>query len=275
MYFWQIGILLWELSKDFNMGFVKKIINLLIVSTILFASFSCASRQKQALFEKKSATKDLQKKVFNPTNYQIKPGDLLQVKNLQNRNLIVNESLTKEKEGSNNNNEQAYLVEQDSTIGLPILGRVKVGGLTRVAAAKHVESLYRKELRDPIIELKIINLKVTLLGEVKSQGIYNLLKDHTSLIEIIGEAGGLTDKANSENVKIIRGGMQDPQIIDLDLTDISTLSDSRTLLENNDIIYIAQNKRAIRSEKLQSISSILQPVIALLNTALLIYTITR
>jgi polysaccharide export outer membrane protein len=257
------------------MCFVKKIINSLIVFTILFASFSCANRQKQALFEKKSATNHPPKKESTPPNYRIKPGDLLQVKNLQNRNLIVNEPLTKEKEASNNNHEQTYLVEQDSTIGLPILGRVKMGGLTRREAANQVELLYRKELKDPIIELKIINLKVTLLGEVKNQGIYNLLKDHTSLIEIIGEAGGLTDKASSNNLKIIRGGMQNPQIIDLDLTDINTLSDPRTLLENNDIIYIAQNKRAIRSEKLQSMSAILQPVIALLNTALLIYTITR
>ncbi|TCC96211.1 hypothetical protein EZ444_12275 [Pedobacter hiemivivus] len=275
MYFWRIGVLLWELRQFFNMCFIKKIINLLIVSTILFASFSCANRQKQALFEKKSTANNSPKKELTPPNYQIKPGDLLQVKNLQNRNLIVNESFTKEKEASNNNHEQTYLVEQDSTIGLPILGRVKVGGLTRRDAANQVQSLYRKELKDPIIELKIINLKVTLLGEVKNQGIYNLLKDHTSLIEIIGEAGGLTDKASSNNLKIIRGGMQNPQIINLDLTDISTLSDSRTLLENNDIIYIAQNKRAIRSEKLQSMSAILQPVIALLNTALLIYTITR
>lgn len=257
------------------MYFVKKIINLLIVSSILFASFSCSNKQKQALFEKKTNTISQKNKAFDPPNYRIKPGDLIQVKNLQNKNLIVNESLTKEKEVSNNNKEQTYLVEQDSTIGLPILGRIKIAGLTRWEAANQVELRYRKELKDPIIELKIINLKVTLLGEVKNQGIYNLSKDHTRLIEILGEAGGLTDKASSKNVKIIRGGMQDPQVIDLDLTDISTLSDTRTLLENNDIIYIAQNKRAIRSDKLQSMSAILQPIIALLNTALLIYTITR
>ncbi|WEK19707.1 MAG: polysaccharide biosynthesis/export family protein [Candidatus Pedobacter colombiensis] len=243
--------------------------------SILFASFSCSNRQKQALFENKSAINTTQNNGYNPPDYLIKPEDLLQIKNLQNRNLIVNEPITKEKEGSNNNTGQTYRVEQDSTIGLPILGRVKVGGLTRRGAANQIEMLYRRELKDPIIELKIINLKVTLLGEVKNQGTYNLLKDHTSLVEVIGEAGGLTDKANSKNIKIIRGGMQTQQVIDLDLTDLRTLSDSRTMLQNNDIIYVAQNKRAIRSEKLQTMSAILQPVIALLNTALLIYTITR
>jgi polysaccharide export outer membrane protein len=257
------------------MCFVKKLIILYCAFSIMFASFSCSYKQQQALFENKITADTIKNKPFTLAGYQIKPQDLLQIRNLQNRKYIVDETVSNKATTSGDSNGQTYQVEEDGTVALPILGHVKVAGLTRIEAANQIETLYRKELRDPIIELKIINLKVTLLGEVRNQGIYNLVKDHTSLIEIIGEAGGLTEKASSKKVKIIRGDMQAPQVIEVDLSNIRTLSDTRIILQNNDIIYIAQNKQAIRSDKLQSMSAVLQPVITLLNTALIIYTLTR
>lgn len=257
------------------MRFSQKLIVLFSGFTLTVASFSCSYTQQQALFGRKTNIDATQNNPKAPVKYGIKPQDLLQIRNLQNKKYIVDEAVTDKTTTTGNPEGQTYLVEADSTVALPILGRVKVGGLTRLEAARKIESLYSTELRDPIIELKIINLKVTLLGEVKSQGIYKLLKDQTSLIEVIAEAGGLTEKANSEKIKIVRGGLQNPQIIELDLGDLHTLSDSRIMLQNDDIIYVAQNKRAIRSDKLQSMSAVLQPVITLLNTALIIYTLSR
>lgn len=253
----------------------EKIIFLAAAFACSIASFSCKYKQQQVLFEKKNSADNAPKSNFNLNTYRISPQDILQIRNLKNRKYIVNDPIAKEPEASGNSEGQEYLVEADSTVALPMLGRVKVAGLSRSEAAQRIEALYRKELKDPMIALKIINLKVTLLGEVKNQGIYTLEKDYTSLVEIIGAAGGFTDKASSKNIKIIRGDRQHPQVFELDLSNIETLADSRTILQNNDIIYIAQHKKAIRSEKLQSMSAILQPVITLLNTALIIYTLTR
>lgn len=254
---------------------IKKFICLSILTVCMFGEISCSFKQNQILFESKGPNLNQRSSDSDAKTHLIKPQDLLQVRNLQNRSLIVNEAITTESGASVNTGGQNYLVEADSTVALPMLGHVKVAGLTRIEAAKRIEALYSKELKNPIIELKIVNLKVTLLGEIKNQGIYNLEKDYTSLIEIIGAAGGLTEKANSKNIKIIRGDLQAPQVIDLDLSDIKTLSDSRMILRNNDIIYISQNKKSIRSEKFQAMSVVLQPVIALLNTALIIYTLSR
>ena len=249
------------------------------IAITMIACFSCSYKQQQVLFENKSTVDSTKNKVTIVTTYKIKPQDILQIRNLQNRKYIVDEPVTSVASapvsGSSNEGGQTYRVEDDGMVRLPVIGPVKVAGLSRTEAANQIESLYRRELKDPIIALKILNLKVTMLGEVKAQGIYNLVRDRTSLIEVIGEAGGLTEKANPRTVKIIRGDMQAPQVIEVDLSDIHTLADSRIMLENNDIIYIAQNKRAIRTEKLQSMSAILQPVITLLNTALIIYTLTR
>ena len=238
------------------------------------ACFFCSCKQ-QSLFQNRATVGSANREIS--TGYQIKSQDLLQIRNLQNRRYIVDEPTTSVTAMTNSDNSsgQTYLVEDDGTVALPILGDVKVAGLTRKEAADQIEMLYRKDLRDPIIELKIVNLKVTLLGEIRNQGNYNLVKDRTTLIEIISEGGGLTELASSKKVKIIRGGMEDPQIFEVDLRDVKALSDPRTILQNNDIIYIAKNSRAKRSDRLHSISSILQPIIILLNTALIIYTLNR
>ncbi|AMQ01260.1 Polysaccharide export system outer membrane protein [Pedobacter cryoconitis] len=244
---------------------------------LLTSCFSCSVKQQQALFENRRQAFNNTPTITDTSAYKIQPQDLLQIKNLQSPKYIVDEPTTtiSAAKGANSTDGQTFLVESDGTVALPIIGRVKVEGLNRYDAAKKIENIYSKEIKNPIIDLKIVNLKVTILGEVKTQGSYTLVKDRTSLIEMIGEAGGLTERANSKNVRIIRGGIKNQEVIDLDLSNLTTLSDPRIILKNEDIIYVTQNKQAVRTTKVTGFSSILQPIILLLNTALIIYTITR
>lgn len=112
-----------------------------------------------------------------------------------------------------------------------------------------------------------------MLGEIRVQGNYPLVKDKTSLVELIGAAGGLTERADEKTIKIIRGDPKNPQITQVDLSNVKTLADPRIILQNNDIIYIAQNKRAIKNDQLQNVTTTLQPGLIILNTALIIYTL--
>ena len=252
--------------------------------SLLFIA-SCSYKQDQILFEQRSSIDTLEKnntEVIN--NYKIKPQDILQIRNLQNMKYIVDDAPAEGNtpgsasgSGSGSNSEgQTYQVEEDGSVALPVIGHVQVVGLTRMQAAKQIEDLYRKTLlKDPIIELKIVNLKVTVLGEIKSQGNYPLVKDKTTLVEMIGEAGGLTDRANEKNIKIIRGNQNNPQVTLIDLSDIKSLSNPATILQNGDIIYIAQNKRAVQSDKFQNFSTILQPSLIILNTVLIVFTLAR
>ncbi|MDP9046699.1 MAG: hypothetical protein M3N14_01095, partial [Bacteroidota bacterium] len=95
------------------------------------------------------------------------------------------------------------------------------------------------------------------------------------LVELIGRAGGLTEKANETNIKIIRGSQENPKVTEIDLSDIRSINDPRAVLQNGDIIYIAENKRAVRNEKIQNFGSIFQPALLLFNTALIIVTLIR
>lgn len=247
----------------------------MLLLALLFSS-SCAYKQQHALF--KSNVPVAQTPEYNSTAasgnsaYKIGPDDQLQIRNLQNINYIANEQPATTVAGQI----PAYQVEEDGTVALPVIGHVEVAGLTRYQAARKIESLYKEKLlKDPIIDLKIINLKVTVLGEIRTQGNYLLLKDKTNLVDIIGEAGGLTDKANEKNIQIIRGDKAHPQIIMADLNNINTLANPELNLQNNDIIYIAQNSRTVRTEANQNLSGIMQSVLVLINTALIIFTLAK
>jgi polysaccharide biosynthesis/export protein len=248
----------------------------LTVAIFLFCT-SCSDKQYQTLFLKQKALSDStsKKAAVKTVDYRIKSQDILQIRNLQDIKYIVNEApTTTGTAGSNASQGQEFQVEDDSTVALPVIGHIKVIGLTRAEAQKTIEDQYRKILlKDPIIDLRIVNLKVTILGEVKGQGNYVLTKDRTTLVEVIGQAGGLTDKANEKNVKIIRGTEENPKVIDVDLADLGSINDPKTILQSGDIIYIAQNKRAARSDNLQSFSVIFQPALLLFNTALIIFTL--
>ena len=248
---------------------------------IVLVLTSCSGKQYQILFEQKATNVnvDTSQRSYNDlTNYHIKPQDMLQIRNLQNIKYVVDESPSPSGTGGSGvaGTGQVYQVEEDGTIALPVIGHIAVSGLTRIQAAKLIEDLYRKNLlKDPIIELKITNLKVTLLGEFRGQGNFPLVKDRTTLVEMIGQAGGLSDKANETNIKIIRGDQQNPQVTYINLRDIQSINDPRAILQNGDIIYASPNKRSIRNDNLQNVSTLVQPVLLLISTALVILSLSR
>jgi len=248
-----------------------------IVSVFTLIS-SCSYKQHQILFAENKTVTDTSTQKSLPTSgsYLIRPLDVLQIRNLQNLKYIVDEvPTTNSGTGGNAGQGQTFQVEEDGTVALPAIGHIKVAGLTRVQTTKLIEDLYRKQLlKDPIFEVKVINLKVTIFGEVKSPGRFTLEKDNTTLVELIGEAGGLTANANEKNIKIIRGE-QNKTVTMIDLGKLSSISDPNAVLQNGDIIYIAQNKRAIRNDNLQNITTLVQPALLLINTALLIFTLSR
>lgn len=250
-----------------------KILLFLIIAGLL--CHSCSYKQEHVLFEQKTAaTAQQQAPVLEP--YKIKPDDILQIRNLQNIKYLANDNPVNGATSATASEGQTFQVEEDGRVTLPVIGHVPVSGLTRSEAAKKIEKIYRDSLlNNPIIELKILNLKVTVLGEVKTQGNFPLIKEKTTLIDVIGQAGGLSQTADEKTIKIIRGGQQNPQTIWVDLSDVNILSNPKIILQDNDVIYVAQNKRAVRNDKLQNFSTVAQPTLLILNTALILYTLFR
>jgi polysaccharide export outer membrane protein len=258
---------------------MRQLIYSYLILTVFFICTSCSNKQYQALFEEKKSIPDssLQKSPIILNQYRIKPQDILEIRNLQNSRSVVdmNPSVNAlSSQGAATTQAETFQVEEDGTVALTGLGHIQVAGLTRYEAQTLIESLYHKVLlKDPIIALKIVNLKVTLLGEVKGQGNYVLTKDKTTLVQLIGEAGGLTDKANEKNIKIIRGTEKNPKVTEIDLNNIQSINSPNAVLQSGDIIYVAQSKRAARNDNLQNFSLVVQPILILFNTVLIIFTL--
>ncbi|MCZ4221818.1 polysaccharide biosynthesis/export family protein [Pedobacter rhodius] len=254
---------------------------------------SCSARKEHSLFNAPSDTvTDTIKQVYVVNDqgisdgyYKIKVSDQLAIRNVQNKefgagNQVIGATSIGSSTGNtlsgNINNALSYPVDLDGQVNLPAIGKVNVLGLTRRAAALKIQELYAKQLlRDPIIELSIVNLKVTLLGEFSRQGNFLIERENTTLIEIIGEAGGINKTADPKTLKIIRGDRTHPEIIYVNLNDINSLASKKLILQNNDIIVLQQTKGSALSEKLNSFNSIIQPLLVVVNLGVLIFTLTR
>lgn len=263
--------------------------NLYLFSIVLFVLFlnSCKTKQELTLFASPTdIVTDTIKQVYvvndkgiDETFYKIKANDLIAVRNVQNKKFGATSSLSDAGGISTSGGSSSvisYPVDIDGKINLPALGKVEIANLTIRDAKNKIQNLYAEKLLvDPIIELNVVNLKVTLLGEFSRQGNFYLEKENTNLIDIIGEAGGITKTADKKSLKIIRGDRANPEIIYVNLSDINSLASKKLILQNNDIIILQTMKETKVSEKLQNFNSIMQPILVVVNLAILIFTLIK
>jgi polysaccharide export outer membrane protein len=140
-----------------------------------------------------------------------------------------------------------YLVNQEGFIQFPILGNVKAAGLTRKQLTEElVKSLLdRKLLVDPIVNIRFLNFRVTILGEVARPTVVTVPHEKISILEAIGLAGDLTIYARRENVLVIREEGGSKVIKRLDLNSPEIFNSPYYYLKSNDIVYAEPNKSKI------------------------------
>ena len=111
------------------------------------------------------------------------------------------------------------------------------------------------------------------MGEVNTPGNFLLDRDKVHLLEIVGLSRGLTNNADPEKVKIIRGDIKNPEIIYINLKDLNALANDRLFLQNNDIVYFTPKRIYNVSEGLRNYTGLIQPALLLMNAAILIFTL--
>ncbi len=218
-----------------------RILGIILLSVLTVSS--CSYRTKDILFKTdKKLTSSKPVAAFGETKndsagaykHRIKPGDRLQIRFLNNYDMGQAAAQSATSMAERNGNDNGYLVNYDSTVTLPLIGRTNLVGMTRLEAAKELENLYSQFIINPIIDVNIANLSVTILGEVKKPGKVNIDKETTTLIDAVALAGGLTDGGKKNNVKIIRGR----EVILVNLKNINALYEPGIVLQDNDIIYV-------------------------------------
>jgi polysaccharide export outer membrane protein len=261
----------------------------LICLLAVFLFSSCGSTSQQALFKSDADVNIETLKSIYVINdqgqadlyYKIKEGDVISIRNLQNKRWGGGQSGPISASAETNvaatnfieTNAISYIVDDYGMVKLPALKTpIKIAGLTRKQATQKIQDLYVANLLvDPIIELNVVNLKVSLLGEFSKQGNYFLNKDNTTLFEILAEAGGIPKTADPRSLKIIRGR----ETIYVNLSEASIIGHAKLVLQNNDIITISPNKNALDGEKIQRFNNIVQPLLVVVNLVILVFTLTK
>jgi polysaccharide export outer membrane protein len=142
-----------------------------------------------------------------------------------------------------------YLVDQDGYIQFPVLGKIKATGLTKKALTDNITKslIDTKQLLDPIVNIRYLNYRVTVLGEVAHPTVVNVPNEKITLLEALGLAGDLTLYAKRDNIMVLReeGGQRVVKRLDLNSHEI--LTSPYFYLKTNDIVYVEPNKKRIRS----------------------------
>lgn len=137
---------------------------------------------------------------------------------------------------------QTYLVDADGYIDYPVLGRVKVGGLTRKEATEFLKENIGKYVDNPIVNLQCTNYKFSVLGEVTKPGTYKFNSERLTILDALGYANDMTIHGNHTNVLLIReeNGIRTFNRIDLSQPDVFT--SPYYYIQRNDVIYVEPNK---------------------------------
>ena len=136
-----------------------------------------------------------------------------------------------------------YLIDEDGMVEFPVVGKVEVSGLSIYAAQNKILTVAKKYLESPVVEVRLLNFRFTLLGEVRKEGTFNSLNNRITMLEAIGLAGGFTDFADKANVKVIRQGRAKAQVYYLDLLDEQFLTSPFYYLNQNDVIVVPPLKQ--------------------------------
>lgn len=151
---------------------------------------------------------------------------------------------------SQSNSELAgYLVDFDGMVEFPIIGRVKAEGLTSQELKDTLTNLVAPYLKDPLVTVRFLTFKFTVLGEVNSPGIYNLPMQRTTILDALGQAGDLPHSAK-RTIEIYRDYNGNRIITKIDLRKKDVLYNSDAfLVKHNDVIYVQPRESRLFSEE--------------------------
>ncbi|HAD78344.1 MAG TPA: sugar transporter [Flavobacteriaceae bacterium] len=227
----------------------NKIFNLLIVIVILTIS-SCASKKELVYFQgdQQSSTK------YEEYIPKIQSSDMLAISvsaaDIKATEPFNQQSVYQVNSGMQNNPyAKVYTVDENGYINYPLIGNVKVGGLTRTEAENELKSKISKYIVNPGVNINFTNFRISVLGEVAKPGNFTIPSERVSILDALGMAGDLTINGVRSNIMVIREQNGQKQTYNVDLTSKEILNSPVYYLAQNDVIYVEPNSAKISSSK--------------------------
>jgi polysaccharide export outer membrane protein len=161
---------------------------------------------------------------------------------------------------------QLYLVNAEGYIEFPVLGKLKVGGLSRSEVIKMLQDKISVYIKNPMINFRIMNFKVSVQGEVTAPGTYTVDSERITLIEALSKAKDLTIYGKRNNILIIReiNGVKSYNRIDITKADF--IDSPFYYLAQNDVVYVEPNKNKINGAAIGPNTGVIISISSLLIT---------
>lgn len=258
---------------------------IVILFASLFIMSSCSSYKNVPYLQNPEVVNEL-KKELPLYDAKIMPKDLLTIMvNTTDPEAAAPFNLTAQTAANNANTSlysqptlQQYLVNNEGNIDFPVLGRLHVGGLTKNQAEDLVREKLKPYLREePIVTVRMVNYKISVMGEVARPGTFTVNNEKVNILEALAMAGDLTIWGKRDDVMLIREDAKGKrEIITLNLNDANLITSDHYYLQQNDILYVSPNKtKAKNSDIGQSTSLWFSATSILVSIASLLVTIFR
>lgn len=143
---------------------------------------------------------------------------------------------------TSNIHQEGYLVDRNGFIEYPVLGKVKLGGLSKEEAKCMLVSKLEEYLKDPIVSIRYLNYKITVVGEVNRPSTFTIPTERINILEALGMAGDMTAFGKRENVLIIREEEGVRTMTRLDLNSKEILNSPYFFLQQNDVVYVEPDR---------------------------------
>ena len=233
-------------------SFMQRFVNGLLALLLLTAATGCVSHEELISFKPLDPVTLSPQQIENTTNLTVQSEDLLRI-TVSSLNPEAAEPFNQSQEDSQQRNQNGsgggsslqmelttgYFVDDAGYIDFPVLGSLDVGGLTLSEIKEMIAGrLADGYLKDPVVNVRFLNFKVTILGEVNTPGLLRLSNKRVTLLEALGMAGDLTDYANRTNVLIMREDNGERTFARLNLQNEDIFSSPYFYLEQNDVIYV-------------------------------------
>ena len=155
---------------------------------------------------------------------------------------------------------QTYLVDNTGMINFPIIGELKVGGLTKSEAENMIQKKiqpYIAESEKPIVTVRMTGYQISVLGEVNRPGTFTVSREKITVLEALAQAGDLTIHGMRTNVKLIREDATGKKTIqELNLNDANIINSPYYYLQQNDVVYVTPNKVKAQNSSIGSMTTL-------------------
>lgn len=262
------------------------------VVTVLLSS--CYHSKEISYFQDFEKYRQGQAIVNTPENYQIKirPDDELRIivsaaMNPEaaapfNLSPVISQSPSSSSV-ANSATYQSYLVDESGFVTIPSLGKVKVAGFTVEQAKAEVESKLKVYIKDPIVTLRLLSFRITVLGEVNSPGTQYYDRQKVTILDAVSQARDLSIFARRDDIRLIRDTDGKKEYYVYDLTKSDFMSSPYFYLKPNDLIYVVPNKErqgdAVMGQEKQYRTSLTMSIVSLtmgvVSTMATIFAITK